>query len=85
MCWTNQIYLVKSHAKVKMTTEQVVLFYGLFLATKTNYVLTINEFSIIQQVMTFKGFNDNKRLLDRSQYFDRLEGKKISAMLPRSW
>ena len=35
--------------------------------------------------MTFKGFNDSKRLLDRSQHFDMLEGKQISAMLPRSW
>ena len=35
--------------------------------------------------MTFKGFNDSKRLLDRSQYFDMLNGKKITAMLPRSW
>ena len=35
--------------------------------------------------MTFKGFNDSKRLLDRSQYFNMLECKKISAMLPRSW
>ena len=35
--------------------------------------------------MTFKGFTDSKRLLDRSQYFSMLEGKKISAMLPRSW
>ena len=35
--------------------------------------------------MTFEGFNDSKRLLDRSQYFDMLEGKKISAMLPKSW
>ena len=35
--------------------------------------------------MTFKGFNDSKRLLDRSQYFDMLKGKKITAMLPRSW
>ena len=35
--------------------------------------------------MTFKGFNDSKRLLDRSQYFDMLEGKKLSAMLARSW
>ena len=26
--------------------------------------------------MTFKGFNDSKRLLDRSQYFDMLDGKK---------
>ena len=35
--------------------------------------------------MTFKGFDDSKRLLDRSQYFDMLNGKKITAMLPRSW
>ena len=35
--------------------------------------------------MTFKGFNDSKRLLDRSQYFDMLDGKKTTAMLPRSW
>ena len=35
--------------------------------------------------MTFKGFNDSKRLLDRSQNFDMLHGKKISAMIPRSW
>ena len=35
--------------------------------------------------MTFKGFNDGRRFLDRSQYFDMFEGKKISAMLPKSW
>ena len=35
--------------------------------------------------MTFKGFIDSRRLLDRSQFFDMSEGKKISAMLPRSW
>ena len=34
--------------------------------------------------MTFGGFNDSKRLLNRSQYFDMLDGKKITAMLPRS-
>ena len=26
--------------------------------------------------MSFKGFNDSKRILDRSQYFNKLEGKK---------
>ena len=35
--------------------------------------------------MTFQGLNDSKRLLDRSQNSDMLEGKQISAMLPRSW
>ena len=61
------------------------IFYGFFLAPKIKYVLTIDHYGIIQQHMTFKGFNDSKRLLDRSQYFDMLNGKKISAMLPRSW
>ena len=42
-------------------------------------------FGIIQQHMTFKGFNDSKRLIDRPQFFDLLDGKKITAMLPRSW
>ena len=35
--------------------------------------------------MTFKGLIDSKILLDRSQFFNILEGKKITAMLPRSW
>ena len=61
------------------------IFYALFLAPKIKYCLTINDLGIIEQHMTFKGFNDSKRLLDRSQYFDMLAGKKITAMLPRSW
>ena len=61
------------------------IFYGLFLAPKIKCCLTINDLGIIEQHMTFKGFNDSKRLLDRSQYFDMWEGKKITAMLPRSW
>ena len=35
--------------------------------------------------MTFKGFNDSKRLPDWFQNFDMLEGNKITAMLPKSW
>ena len=61
------------------------IFYALFLAPKIKDCPTFNDFGIIEQLMTFKGFNDSKRLLDRSQYFDMLDGKKISAMLPRSW
>ena len=61
------------------------IFYGLFLVSKIKYVLTLDEYGIIQQHITFKGINDSKRLLDRSQYFDMLEGKKISAILPKSW
>ena len=61
------------------------IFYGLFLAPKINYCLTLDDYGIIQEHKTFKGFNDSKRLLDRSQYFRMVEGEKISAMLPRSW
>ena len=61
------------------------IFYGLFLAPKMKYCSTIDDYGIIQENKTFKRFNDSKRLLDRSQYFKMIEGKKISAMLPRSW
>ena len=61
------------------------IFYSLYLASKIKYCLTIDEYGIIKEHKTFKGFNDSKRLLDRSQYFKMKEGKKISAMLPRSW
>ena len=61
------------------------VFYGLFLTPKIKCVLTTDDFVIFQQHMTFKGFKDSKRLLNRSQYSDRLDGKKITAMLPRSW
>ena len=33
----------------------------------------------------FQGFNNSKRLLDHFQYFKMIEGKKISAMLSKSW
>ena len=79
------ILVVKNLCHGKNDYKTGGIFYGLFLAPKIKYVLTINVYGIFQQHMTFKGFNDSKRLLDRSQYFDMLDGKKITAMLPRSW
>ena len=64
--------------------ESGSVFYGLFLAPIIKFVLTITELCIIKQHLIFKGFNDSKRLLDRSQNFKVLEGKTIAAMLPRS-
>ena len=61
------------------------VFQGLFLAAKMKYWLTKNEFGIIEEQKTFEGFIDSKRLLDRSQYFKMIEGKKMSARLPKSW
>ena len=61
------------------------IFYALLLAPKTKFCLTIDDYGIIKDYKTFKGFNDSKRLLDRSQYFNMIKGEKISAMLPRFW
>ena len=55
------------------------------MAPKIQYCLTIDDYGIIQEHKTFKGFNDSNRLLNRSQYFKMIEGKKVSTMLPRSW
>ena len=60
------------------------IYYGLFLAPKIKYCLTINDFGIVEDHKTFKGFNDGTRLVDRSQYFNMLGGKKISTLLPKS-
>ena len=46
------------------------IFYGLFIPPKIKYCFSTDECCIIQQHMTIEGFNDSKRLLDRSQYFD---------------
>ena len=58
------------------------IFYGLLLAPKIKYCLTVDDYGIMQGHKTFKGFNYGKRLLDRSQFFEMLEGKQISAIIP---
>ena len=60
------------------------IFYG-SLASKIKFYLTIDDYGIIQEHKTYEGFNDSKRLLDQSQYFKMIEGKKVSAMSPKSW
>ena len=49
-----------------MNQEASFTVYTLLLK---KYVLTINEFGILQEHKPFKGFIDSKRLLERSQYF----------------
>ena len=50
------------------------IFYGLLLAPKIKYSLPLDNYGIIQEHKTFKGFNDSKQLLDRSQNFKMIEG-----------
>ena len=61
------------------------MFFGLFLAPKIKYCLTINEFGVIEEHKTFKGFGDVNRLLDSKKYFEMKEGKSVSSKFPLSW
>ena len=83
-CVGQSNFSCKNLCQGKNDYESGSIFYGFFLAPK-QYCSTINEFGIKEEHKTFKGFNYGKRLSDRSQYFKIIEGKKISAMLPKSW
>ena len=69
------ILVGRNSCQNKNDNETGGIFYRLFLAPKKD-CLTINDFGINQQHRTFKGFNDSKRILDRSHYFKQLEGLK---------
>ena len=45
------------------------IFYGLFLAPKIKYCLTINKYGVIDEHKTFKGFTNVSDNLDRKEYF----------------
>ena len=45
------------------------IFYGLFLAPKIKYCLTINKHGVIDEHKTFKGFTNVSDNLDRKEYF----------------
>ena len=61
------------------------IFYGLFLAPKIKYCLTINKYGVIDEHKTFKGFKDVKDVLDRKEYFKMADGDKLIAKIPLSW
>ena len=60
-------------------------FYGLFLAPKIKYCLTINEYDVIDEHKTFKRFTNVSDILDRKEYFKMFEGDKLVAKVPLSW
>ena len=61
------------------------IFYGLFLAPKIKYCLTINKHGVIDEHKTFKGFTNVSDNLDRKEYFKMFEGDKLVARVPLSW
>ena len=61
------------------------IFYGLFLAPKIKYCLTINKYGVIDEHKTFKGFTNVSDNLDRKEIFKLFEGDKLVAKVPLSW
>ena len=43
------------------------IWYGLFLAPRIKFCLTLNKFGVIVERKTFKGFNDVSHSLDRKE------------------
>ena len=61
------------------------IFYGLFLAPKIKYCLTINKYGVIDEHKTFKGFSNVSANLDRKEYFKMADGDNLIAKVPLSW
>ena len=61
------------------------IFYGLFLAPKIKYCLTINKYGVIDEHKTFKGFSNVSDNLNRKEYFNMAHGDKLIAKVPLSW
>ena len=53
------------------------IFYGLFLAPKIKYCLTINEYGVIDEHKCFKGFTNVSDNLDRKEYFKMAGGDNL--------
>ena len=60
------------------------IFYGLFLAPKIMYCLTINKPGVIDEHKTFNGFTNVSDNLDRKEYFEKFIGEKLIAEVPLS-
>ena len=61
------------------------IIYGLFLAPKIKYCLTINKYGVFDEHKTFKGFTNMSDNLDEKEYFKMLDGDKLTAKVPLSW
>ena len=61
------------------------IFYGLFLAPKINYSLTIIKYGVVDEHKIFKGFTYVSDNLDRKEYFKMYGGDKIFSEVPLSW
>ena len=82
----NDLCLVaKTQLKGKDDYKDGGIWCGLFLAPKIKFCLTINQFGIIDEHKTFKGFTSVREKLDRKDYFKMADGNKLVAKVPLSW
>ena len=60
----------------KIDFQRGGVFYSLYQAAKVNHVIAIDGYGIFKEHEKFRAFNDSKRVLDCSQNFKMIEGKK---------
>ena len=70
---------------VKNDYKEGGIWYGLFLAPKIKYCLTINKYGVIDEHKTFKGFTNVSDNLDRKGYFNMADGGKLVSKVFLSW
>ena len=75
----------KNRLQGKNDYKEGGIWYGLFLAPKLKFCLTKNNFGIIAEHKTFKGFTNVSDILDRKDYFDMADSGKLVAKVPLSW
>ena len=61
------------------------IYYGLFLAPKIKYCLTINKYGVIDEHKIYKGFTNVSDSLDRKEYVKLSNGDNLITKVPLSW
>ena len=75
----------KNRLQGKNDYKERGIWYGLFLAPKIKYCLTINKYGVIDEHKTFKRFTNMNDNLYREDYFNMADGGKLIAKVPLSW
>ena len=61
------------------------MFYSWFLATKIKSCLMIDDFSVILAKRTFKGYNEEHRIIKLNEFISLSERKTISGTFSIDW
>ena len=61
------------------------IFYGLLIAPKVKYCLTIDQFGVIDEHKAFKGFTNVSDNLDEKEIFEMFNGDKLIAKILLIW